>query len=96
MSRLRADLKYEVEQSHAIPPTHQHLLKDEWILLPGHRQVGKAGLRGLRRIEVWIEEKKETMVLVTNHPRLAASTIAERFIVSGGSAKPSSRASSSC
>jgi hypothetical protein len=79
VSRLRADLKYEVEKTHAIPPTHQHLLKDESILLPGHRQVGKDGLRGLRRIEVWIEDKQEVMVLVTNHPRLAASTIAEIY-----------------
>jgi IS4 transposase len=30
----------------------------------------------LRRIEVWVEEKQETMVFVTNHLKLAASTIA--------------------
>ena len=79
VSRLRADVKYDVEETHAIPPSHKHLLKDESIVLPGHRQVGKSGLRGLRRIEVWIEEKQEVMVLVTNHPRLAASTIAEIY-----------------
>jgi hypothetical protein len=30
----------------------------------------------LRRIEVWVEEKQDTLVFVTNHPKLAASTIA--------------------
>jgi hypothetical protein len=79
VSRLRPDLKYTVEKERDIPPTHQHLRSDQEILLPGHRQVGKEGLRGLRRIEVWIEEKQEMMVLVTNHPTLAASTIAEIY-----------------
>jgi hypothetical protein len=79
VSRLRADLKYTVEKERAIPPAHAHLRKDQEIVLPGHRQVGKEGLSGLRRIEVWIEEKQELMVLVTNHPTLAASTIAEIY-----------------
>ena len=30
----------------------------------------------LRRIEIWVEEKNETMVFVTNNLKLAASTIA--------------------
>jgi putative transposase len=30
----------------------------------------------LRRIEVWVEEKQDTLVFVSNHPKLAASTIA--------------------
>ena len=30
----------------------------------------------LRRIEVWLEDKQETIVFVTNHLKLAASTIA--------------------
>jgi IS4 transposase len=37
--------------------------------------LGQQGLR-LRRVTVWVEEKQEELVLVTNHPRLAASTIA--------------------
>jgi IS4 transposase len=79
VSRLRADGKYEIEKSHKIPSSYEHLRKDQSILLPGHRQVGKEGLRGLRRMEVWIEEKQEMMVLVTNHPDLAANTIAEIY-----------------
>ena len=34
----------------------------------------KQGLR-LRRIEVWDEDKQETFIFVSNHLRLAASTI---------------------
>jgi hypothetical protein len=30
----------------------------------------------MRRIEIWVEEKNETMVCVTNHLKLAASTVA--------------------
>ena len=30
----------------------------------------------LRRVEVWVEEKQQNMVFVTNHLKLAASTIA--------------------
>jgi Domain of unknown function (DUF4372)/Transposase DDE domain len=76
VSRLRADLKYAVTAERQIPPTHDHLRKDEEIHI---RNWKKVELKGLRRIEVWIEEKQEMMVLVTNHPRLAASTIAEIY-----------------
>jgi Transposase DDE domain len=79
VSRLHADLKFTVRKQRAIPPTHTHLRSDQEIDLPGHRQVGKEGLSGLRRIEIWIEEKQELLVLVTNHPTLAASTIAEIY-----------------
>jgi hypothetical protein len=75
LSRLRNDAKYRVERQHETPPTHVHILKDEDIVLEGWRQLGKEGLR-LRRIEVWLEDKQEILVLVTNHSRLAASTIA--------------------
>lgn len=80
VSRLRADLHYIVTGQREIPATHRPwLLSDEEITLPGWRQVGKEGLPGLRRIRLWVEEKKQIMVLVTNHPRLAASTIAEIY-----------------
>jgi len=75
VSRLRHDAKYRAERQRQTPPTHNHILKDEDIVLEGSRQLGKQGLR-LRRIEVWVEDKQEILVLVTNHRRLAASTIA--------------------
>lgn len=80
VSRLRADLHFIVTGQRQIPAAHrQWLLSDEEITLPGWRQVGAEGLRGLRRVRLWVEEKKEVMVLVTNHPRLAASTVTEVY-----------------
>jgi Transposase DDE domain/Domain of unknown function (DUF4372) len=80
VTRLRSDLNYQVISSRDIPASQAHrILRDEEIILPGWRQVGKQGLRGLRRIEVWLEDKQEVLVLVTNHLRLAASTIAEIY-----------------
>jgi hypothetical protein len=80
VSRLRADLKYTVTGEREIPAKYAgKLLADQEITLPGWRQVGKEGLPRLRRIELWVEEKQEVMVLVTNHTRLAASTIADVY-----------------
>ena len=80
VTRMRADLKYEVVSQREVPPSRaEKILSDQEVILPGWRQVGKEGLRGLRRIEVWLEDKQEVMVLLTNHPRLAASTIAEIY-----------------
>jgi IS4 transposase len=44
------------------------------ILLVSQEEIGKEAL--LRRIEIWVEDKNETLVFVTNHLKLAASTIA--------------------
>jgi hypothetical protein len=77
VTRLRKDLKYEVVKPRAIPECRaEKILSDEEITIPGWR---KAGLGGLRRIVVWLEDKQEEMVLLTNHPRLAAGTIAEVY-----------------
>jgi Domain of unknown function (DUF4372)/Transposase DDE domain len=75
VSRLRDDAKFSLAGERSIPPTQAHILKDQDITLPGYRQLGKDGLK-VRRIEVWLPDKQEVLVLVTNHPRLAASTIA--------------------
>ena len=49
------------------------IVRDEEITLLGYGQIGE-GL-GLRRIEVRDELRQETFVFVTNHLRLAASTV---------------------
>lgn len=79
VTRLRVDAKYTVQGDREIAPRHKHVLRDQDITLTGYRQVGKDGLQGLRRIEVWLEDKQEVMVFVTNHPRLSAATIAEIY-----------------
>jgi hypothetical protein len=74
VTRLRKDALYRVDKQREIPETHrQRVLRDEEITLLGCGQIGE-GLR-LRRIEVWDEEKQETFIFVSNHLRLAASTI---------------------
>jgi hypothetical protein len=79
VSRLRQDAKYTVQGEREIAPQNEHILQDQEITLSGYRQLGKDGLQGLRRIKVWLEDKQETMVFVTNHRRLSAATIAEIY-----------------
>jgi hypothetical protein len=75
VTRLREDAKYRVETEREIPELHQQrILSDQEITLLGYGQLGERGLR-LRRIEVWDEDRQEKFVFVTNHMRLAASTV---------------------
>jgi len=55
-------------------PKNSNIIRDEVILLTAQQEIGKEAF--LRRIEIWVEEKNETMVFVTNNLKLAASTIA--------------------
>jgi len=50
------------------------VLRDEVVVLTKLQDAGPAAL--MRRIEVWIEDKQESIVFFTNHLQLAASTIA--------------------
>ena len=75
VTRLREDAKYRVETEREISELHQQrILSDQEITLLGYGQLGEQGLR-LRRVEVWDEGRQEKFVFVTNHLRLAASTI---------------------
>lgn len=76
VTRLRDDAKFRTDRARTVPPAHPHILRDEEITLLGYRQIGADGLSGLRRIEVWDPTKQVTLVFVTNHRHLAASTIA--------------------
>lgn len=49
--------------------------KDEIIRLKAF-EAGRPDLEDLRRVVVWLEDKKEELVLVTNNFKLAATTIA--------------------
>jgi hypothetical protein len=73
VTRLKDKADYAVMEKRAVPEKG-NVLKDA-----GDRFDEVGGGRPecfLRRIEVWVEEKQETMVFVTNHLKLAASTIA--------------------
>ena len=73
VTRLKDNADYEVVEQRAVLEKGT-VLKDEVIFLLKLAAVGQDCF--LRRIEVWVEEKQETMVFVTNNLKLAAKTIA--------------------
>ena len=73
VTRLKDSADYGVVEERVVPKS-SNIVRDEVILLVSQEEIGKEAL--LRRIEVWVEEKQETMVFVTNNFKLAASTIA--------------------
>lgn len=73
VTRLKDNAEYGVVESRLVSP-NSNILCDEVVLLTAVQQEGPVAL--MRRIEIWIEEKNESMVLFTNNLKLAASTIA--------------------
>ncbi len=73
VSRLKDNTGYGIVGERAVPPD-SHILRDEEIMLVSEERHPQP--MRLRRIEVWVPEKADTLVFVTNHPNLAASTIA--------------------
>ena len=73
VTRLKDKADYAVIEKREVPESG-NVLKDEVIVLM--KLAAEDQECFLRRIEVWVEEKQETMVFVTNHLKLAASTIA--------------------
>lgn len=76
VTRLKDDASYGILESRDVPQGSQ-ILRDEVILLTSQQEIGLEAR--LRRIEVWVEEKQDTMVFVTNNLKLAATTIAGIF-----------------
>ncbi len=73
VTRLKDNASYGVVEQRPVP-SGGNILRDEVILLTSQQEIGPEAQ--LRRIEVWVEERQETMVFVTNNLKLAASTIA--------------------
>ena len=76
VTRLKDDADYGVVEQRETPKGG-NVVRDEVIVLCAQQEIGPQAR--LRRIEVWVEEKQETLVFVTNHLRLAASTIADIY-----------------
>lgn len=76
VTRLKDSTSYAIaeERRKSADPM---LVRDEVIVL-GSEKDSDEPMR-LRRIEVWLEDKRETMVFVTNQHKLAASTIADIY-----------------
>ena len=73
VTRLKDNADYEVVEQRAVPEKG-NVRKDEVICLMKLAAGGQECF--LRRVEVWVEDKQETLVFVTNHLKLAAKTIA--------------------
>lgn len=76
VSRLKDSADYGVVEQRPVP-AGSDVIRDEVILLTRQQEIGPEAR--LRRIEVWVEEKGETMVFVTNNLTLAARTIARIY-----------------
>jgi hypothetical protein len=76
VTRLKDGAAYGVIESRLVP-AGSDILRDEVIVLISQQEIGPEAR--LRRIEVWVEEKQETMVFVTNNLKLAARTIARIY-----------------
>jgi hypothetical protein len=73
VTRLKDNAEYGVVEQCKVPEGG-NIVRDEVIVLCAQQEIGPQAR--LRRIEVWVEEKQQTLVFVTNHLKLAASTIA--------------------
>ena len=73
VTRLKDNAEYGIVEQRQVPK-NSNIVRDEVIVLCAQQEIGPQ-VR-LRRIEMWVEEKQETIVFVTNHLKLAASTIA--------------------
>ena len=71
VTRMKENAAYAVGEDRPVPQ-NRNVLKDQTILL---RNLDKCSYL-LRRVEVWNEEKQETLVFLTNHHGLGATTIA--------------------
>jgi hypothetical protein len=74
VTRMKSNAVYKVTKSNEVNPSKQ-ILKDEVIQLRGPGAAEDCPFP-LRRIEVFDPAKKEVLVFLTNHMKLAASTIA--------------------
>jgi hypothetical protein len=74
VTRLKRNADIQVVQRHAVP-AGSNVLKDETVRLQAF-VAGRPDWEDLRCVTVWLEDKQEELVLLTNNFKLAASTIA--------------------
>lgn len=74
VTRMKDNALYTVVEEREVPH-NRGVLKDQVIFLSGSGAWDKCPY-ALRRVEVWNEEKQQTLVFLTNHLDFGASTIA--------------------
>jgi len=74
VTRLKDNARYRIVEEKPVP-ANRNILKDQLIELVGfYSQQNYPGQ--LRRVELWDDENKRTIVLLTNHMGFGATTIA--------------------
>ena len=76
ITRLKDDVEYGIVEQRPVPKDSP-IVRDEVILVTKTQEAGPEAR--LRRIELWLDDKNETIVFVTNNLKLAASTIADVY-----------------
>ena len=74
VTKMKQQLVYQVLEEQAVPQ-QRAIMRDQIIVLSSakaHRQCRHQ----LRRLEIWDEKKQEVVVLLTNHLKFGATTIA--------------------
>ena len=74
VTRQKANAAYRVVEEHKVPQ-NRNILKDQIIEFTGYYAKKDCPHR-LRRIEVWDQEFNRTLVLLTNHLKFGATTVA--------------------
>ena len=74
VTRMKVNALYEVLERRKVPE-RGNILSDEIIRLSSAKGQALCPQR-LRRVTVWIPEKQETLVLITNHLGFGATTVA--------------------
>ena len=76
VTRLKDSTSYAIAEER--PKSADPMIVRDEVIVLGSEKDSDEPMR-LRRIEVWLENKPETMVFVTNQHKLAASTIADIY-----------------
>jgi hypothetical protein len=74
VSRLKKNADIQIVERYPVPAGRK-ILQDEKIRLQAF-VAGRPDLADLRMVTVWLEDKQEALVLLTNNFKLAATTIA--------------------
>jgi hypothetical protein len=77
VTRMKENALYQIVQKRPVPE-NRSVLKDQIIRLSGQKAAEKCP-HLLRRVEFYSLEKEETLVFLTNHLALGASTIASIY-----------------
>lgn len=77
--RHKENIKYVTVKENELPDNrHEHILKDEIIMLTGNKSKSKYPKK-LRRVAVWDDENKQVIEVITNQMYWTANTISELY-----------------